>query len=132
MATLTGREGKVKFQNDVVAKITNVSLNLNRVTIDDTCIGGDARTFVKGLFNATGNGTCIVDSSDTYANAMLNEVFIADGNKQIDIQLNKNATESQAFGFAAIITSVSPSVETGNKTVATFSFQVTGEVSGRF
>ena len=72
MATLTGREGKVKFQNDVVAEITNVNLNLNRETIDDTCIGGDAHTFVKGLFNSTGNGTCIFYSSDTYDNSMLN------------------------------------------------------------
>ena len=132
VATLTSRNGRVLSGGSQVCKITDISLDFSRDAIDDTCVGADSRTFVKGLFGATGSATYIVDATEAAANALLNEIFDPVAESDIELQLDSANTGAQAFSFAAIITNVSPAVRVGDKTVATFSFQVTGDVTGRF
>ena len=132
MATLTGKDGQMIFAGQTVAKVTDYSIAFNREAIDDTCIGIDARTFTKGLFNSSGSATCIVDTDDFGGVNMLNTIFQSDGKDSVQLVLNKNDLSRSVFSFDAFLTDVSPAVTVGDKTVANISFQVTGPVLGGF
>ena len=132
MATLTGKDGQMVFEGQTVAKVTDFSITLNREPIDDTCVGGDARTFAKGLFNSTGSATVIVDSDDPGGSNMLNTIFEADTKDSLQLILNRQNASRGAFSFNAFLTNVSPAVRVGDKTVSSVSFQVSGAVQGRF
>ena len=132
MATLTGKDGQMIYEGQTVARVTDYSINFNRDAIEDTCIGGDARTYVKGLFGSTGSATVIVDPDDPGATTMLNTIFESGGKDALQLLLNRDNPTVTAFSFEAFLTSVSPAVRVGDKTVSNVSFQVTGAVSGRF
>ena len=60
MAVLTGAQGALS-NGSTVAKVRSWSLTVNRDALEDTCIGSDDRSYVKGLRGASGNATVLYD-----------------------------------------------------------------------
>lgn len=130
MTTLTGSNGLLKFRGRKVARVRNFSLTLNRDALDDTCVGEDDRTFVPGLFAATGSATILMDPADDGGRAMLNSVFDRQGGNDVEFIFDpNNGIEISSSGF---LTSASPSVSVGDVQSASVSFQFSGKVSGKF
>lgn len=130
MAVLTGAQGALKYEGRTVAKCRSWSLTINRDALEDTCIGTDDRTYVKGLRGASGNATVLYDPSDTNGTALLNSIF--DNAASDDVQFVFNDPAGSSFSCTALLTTVNPSVSVGDVQAVSLSFQVSGPINGRY
>lgn len=129
MAVLTGANGALKYEGRTVAKCRSWSLTINRDALEDTCIGTDDRSYVKGLRGASGNATLLYDPSDANGAALLNSIF--DNNASDDVEFVFNNSSGQ-FTCKALLTTVNPSVSVGDVQAVSLSFQVSGPIDGRY
>lgn len=131
MSTLTGADGAFKFESLGVAKVSSFTLNLNIEEYDDTSVGVRARTFVPGLFSATGTATLFVDSSDTAGRSLMNAILDRTGSsKQFEGVLN--AATGQRISGSGFVTGVSATVSVGTTQSASITFRFSGDVDGAF
>jgi hypothetical protein len=132
MTTLTGRSGALLFRGRQVAKVRSYSLELDREAVDDTCIGDDARTFVRGLFSASGSAVVLVDPSDEAGRDMLNSVLPSGVEGRQDIRFLLDRATGRALDGIGFLTSVSAGVSVGDAHSASVRFQLSGTVQGGF
>jgi len=130
MAVLTGAHGALRYQGQTVAKCRSWSLTINRDALEDTCIGQNDRTYVKGLRGASGSATVLYDPNDTNGAALLNSIF--DNNSSDDVQFVFNEPGGGRFSCTAILTTVNPTVSVGDVQAVSLSFQVSGPIDGRY
>lgn len=130
MAVLTGAQGALKYEGRTVAKCRSWSLTINRDALEDTCIGTDDRTYVKGLRGASGSATVLYDPADTNGSALLNSIF--DNSASDDVQFVFNDPAGNSFKCTALLTTVNPTVSVGDVQAVSLSFQVSGPIEGRY
>ena len=130
MAVLTGFHGALRYNGETVGKCRDWSLNINRDALEDTCLGDGDRTYVKGLRGAAGSATILYDPEDANGRALLNSIFDDGEGEQVDFVFNEPA--GGRFQCSAFLTSVSPSVATGDVQAVAVSFQVSGPIDGRY
>ena len=65
MATVTGNDGVVLIDTNVVAEVTSFTINENADRIEDTALGDSNRTYKAGLADVSGSIECWYDKSDT-------------------------------------------------------------------
>ena len=75
MAVLTGAHGALKYEGRTVGKCRDWSLNINRDALEDTCLGENDRTYVKGLRGAAGSATMFYDPADTNGSCTAEQHF---------------------------------------------------------
>ena len=129
MAVLTGANGALKYEGRTVAKCRSWTLSINRDALEDTCIGTDDRSYVKGLRGASGSATVLYDPSDTNGVALLNSIF--DNTASDDVVFVFNGSSGQ-FKCTALLTTVNPSVSVGDVQAVSLGFQVSGPIEGRY
>ena len=130
MAVLTGAQGALKYEGRTVGKCRSWSLNINRDALEDTCIGSNDRSYIKGLRGATGSATVLYDPADSDGNALLNSIFDNDASDAVEFVFNDPA--GGRFSCSAILTTVNPSVSVGDVQAVSLSFQVSGPIDGRY
>ena len=130
MAVLTGANGALKYAGKTVAKCRSWSLSVSRDALEDTCIGTDDRSYVKGLRGASGSATVLYDPNDAAGTDLLNSIF--DNSASDDVQFVFNDSASSSFSCTAILTTINPSVSVGDVQAVGLSFQVSGPISGRY
>ena len=128
---LTGADGELQYRAQRCAKVRSWTLNITRDTIDDSCLGQFDRTFITGLRSATGTASLFYDPKDKHSRQMLNTIF---DNKAEPEEINfvLNTTDGRAFDCPCLLTNVSTSVEVGAAHAVSVSFQVSGEIDGKF
>ena len=130
MAVLTGAQGALKYQGQTVAKCRSWSLTINRDALEDTCIGTNDRSYVKGLRGGSGNATVLYDPDDSAGRSLLNSIF--ENTASDDVEFVFNDPAGGRFKCTAILTTVNPSVSVGDVQAVSVSFQVSGPVDGRY
>ena len=130
MAVLTGAQGAMKYNGSTVAKVRSWSLTVNRDALEDTCIGSDDRSYVKGLRGASGNATVLYDPEDEAGRALLNSIF--DNSASDDVEFIFNNPAGSRFKCTALLTTINPSVSVGDVQAVSLSFQVSGPIDGRY
>jgi hypothetical protein len=130
MAVLTGARGALKYRGAKVGKVRDWSLSINRDALEDTCLGVNDRTYVKGLRGAAGSATVLYDPNDTNGNVLLNSIFENGGDDTCEFVFNE--PDGGAFKCSAFVTSMNPSVTVGDIQAVSLSFQVTGAIEGRY
>ena len=75
MAVLTGSTGALRYNNNKVAKVRSWSLTINKDALEDTCLGTYDRSYVQGLYGATGSATILYDPGDVPGSDLLNSIF---------------------------------------------------------
>ena len=130
MAVLTGAHGALRYQGQTVAKCRSWTLTINRDALEDTCIGADDRTYVKGLRGGTGSATVLYDPTDAAGRALLNSIF--DNTNSDDVEFIFNQPAGDRFQCSAILTTINPSVSVGDVQAVSLSFQISGPVTGRY
>lgn len=128
---LTGADGELQYRAQRCAKVRNWTLNIQREVIDDSCLGQFDRTFISGLRTASGSAQLLYDPKDTYSRRMLNTIF-ENKAKPEEINFVLNTTDGRAFDCPCLLTNVSTSVEVGAAHAVSVSFQVSGEIDGKF
>lgn len=130
MAVLTGATGELKYQGQKVAKCRDWSLNISRDALEDTCIGADDRSYVKGLRGAAGTATILYDPSDSAGNELLNSIFDNTASDDLDFVFNEPA--GGRFRCKGFLTGISPAVAVGSVQAVPCSFQISGPIDGRY
>ena len=130
MAVLTGANGSLKYAGRAVAKCRSWSLSVSRDALEDTCIGNDDRSYVKGLRGASGSATVLYDPNDGDGAALMNSIF--DNTASDDLEFVFNNSNGGSFRCTAILTTVNPSVSVGDVQAVSLSFQVSGPITGRY
>jgi hypothetical protein len=112
--------------------VRSYSLDLDREAVDDTCVGDDARTFVRGLFSASGTAVVLVDPSDEAGRDMLNSVLPSGVEGRQDIRFVLDRATGRALDGIGFLTSVSAGVSVGDAQSASVRFQLSGTMKGGF
>ncbi len=128
---LTGADGALQYRAQQCAKVRSWTLNITRDMIDDSCLGQFDRTFITGLRSATGTAQLFYDPKDTKSRQMLNTIFDNKA-KPEEINFVLNTTDGRAFDCHCLLSNVSATVEVGAAHAVSVSFQVSGEIEGKF
>ena len=130
MAVLTGAHGALRYQGQTIAKCRSWSLSITRDALEDTCIGTDDRSYVKGLRGGSGSATLLYDPDDTAGASLLNSIFRNNASDDVEFVFNQ-AAQGQ-FSCTAILTTVNPSVSVGDVQAVSVSFQISGPIDGSY
>ena len=126
--TLTGRSGGLNYNGTRVARGREFQIGMTRDALEDTAVGDDARTYVVGLFGASGSATILIDPGDIGGKALINDIQSSTQNNVIELILN--AATGSAIEATCLLTNSSIGVRVGDVQSASINFQVTGGVSG--
>jgi hypothetical protein len=130
MATLTGSSGALRFRGRVVAKVRNYAVSMRRDALEDTCVGDDSRTYVQGLFGATGQATLLLDRDDEAGRELLNSIFTPETKHDVEFVFDRFT--GQALRAKGFLTDVGASVAVGDTQSASVTFQLSGGMQGSF
>jgi len=138
MAVRTGATAQLGFSATgtgtytTIAKVRDISLNIQTDALETTGIGEDDRTYVYGIRGTSGNGTLLYDPSDAGTTAIINQVL--DTNEilpTIQLKLDTGATSGTITG-SVLITATGASVSVGDLTTVPISFTMSGKPTGSF
>ena len=131
MAVLTGANGALTWEGQVVARCRSWSLDISRDALEDTCLGTLNRSYIEGLRGATGSAVILYDPSNYIVVALLNRILQDDvASNAVGFVLNTRA--SQKLACNALITSQSTPMSIGEATAVSISLQVTGPITGGY
>lgn len=132
MAVLTGKNGSLRWNSATVGRVRSWTLTVNKDPLETTNLGLHDRTYVTGLRGATGTAELMYDPTESQATALLNSIFANDAGVSQTVNFILDQTGGSSLSCTAFLTSVSPSVSTGDIQVCSISFQITGSISGGF
>lgn len=127
---LTGSDGQLRFNGQLIAKVREWSLSVTKDAIEDTSLGDVDRTYVEGLRSTTGTATVMYDPNNASASLLLNSVFENGSSQELGFVFNKNSGGS--FACSGFITNINHTVSVGGIQAASLNFQVVGKPQGAF
>lgn len=132
MAVKTSATAELRFNGTAVAKVRDVTLNINRDALDTTGIGQSDRTYEYGIRNTNGSGTLLYDSSNTATRDLMNRILSdANDESRITLVLDGGSSLGTVSGDV-VLTQVGVGVSVGDVVVVPVSFSVSGKPSGNF
>lgn len=132
MAIRTAATAELRFNGTAIAKVRDVTLNINRDALETTSIGQLDRTYEEGVRSSSGSGTLLYDTSDSGTRNLMNRV-LSDAGSQSDLTLVLDSSSSLgAITGSVIITQVGVSASAGDLVTVPISFTVSGKPSGNF
>jgi hypothetical protein len=128
---LTGSDGQLRFNGQLIGKVRQWSLSVSKDAIDDTSIGDVDRTYVEGMRSTTGSATIMYDPNNANAASLMNSIF-QNGSASQSLSFVFNKALGTSFVCTGFITSVNQSVSVGDIQAVSVNFQVSGKPSGAF
>ena len=129
MATLTGRDGVVTIDGDIVSAVRNFSIDITADTIETTVMQSNARTYVKGMSSFSGSADVYFDPVNFNGNVYLNPTGGTVGESTIagKFYIDQDASNDIVFfANAMIVTGYSVSSSMDGMVEASLSFQGSG------
>jgi hypothetical protein len=129
MATLTGNDGAITIDGDVVSAVRNFSIDITADTIETTTMGTDARTYVKGMSSFSGSADVYFDPDNFSGNAAFNPTSGTVGEATIagKFYIDQDATNDIVFyANAMVVTGYSVTSSMDGMVEASISFQGSG------
>ena len=129
MATLTGRDGVVTIDGDIVSAVRNFSIDITADTIETTVMQSDARTYVKGMSSYSGSADVYFDPDNFNGNVYFNPTGGTVGESTIagKFYIDQDASNDIVFfANAMIVTGYSVSSSMDGMVEASLSFQGSG------
>ena len=131
MAALTGANGSLTWEGQVVARCRSWSLDITKDALEDTCLGSFDRTYIEGLRGATGSAVILYDPAESTVISLLNRILQNESDSNaIGFVLNTRA--NQVLECSGLITSQSTPMSIGEATAISISIQVTGPIAGGY
>lgn len=138
MAVKTSATALLKFQTSpgtsyvTIAKVRDVTLNINRDALETTGIGQADRTYAYGIRGTSGSGTLLYDSTDSGTREVLNHI-LSDTETLSGVQLVLDTgTTTGTITGSALITAAGPGVSVGDLISIPISFTISGKPTGTF
>ena len=129
MATLTGNDGAITIDGDVVSAVRNFSIDITADTIETSTMGTDARTYVKGLSSFSGSADVYFDPVNFDGNVAFNPTggTVGEGTVAGKFYIDQDASDDIVFyANAMIVTGFSVSSAMDGMVEASISFQGSG------
>ena len=138
MAVKTGATAPLNFSAagdgtyTAIAKVRDITLNINRDALETTGIGEADRTYAYGIRGTSGSGTLIYDPDDGGTDAIINQILsTTEALSGIQLKLDTGDTDGTIAG-SVLITAVGASVSVGDLITVPISFTISGKPSGSF
>ena len=138
MAVRTGATGQLGFSAGgtgtytTIAKVRDITLNINRDALETTGIGETDRTYAYGIRGTSGSGTLLYDPSDSGTAAIINQVLAeTEALSTIQLKLDTGSTAGTIAGDV-LITATGASVSVGDLVTVPISFSISGKPTGSF
>ncbi len=138
MAVRTGATARLGFSAGgtgtytTIAKVRDITLNINRDALETTGIGETDRTYAYGIRGTSGSGTLLYDPSDSGTAAIINQVLAeTEALSTIQLQLDTGSTAGTISG-SVLITATGASVSVGDLITVPISFTMSGKPTGSF
>mgnify|MGYP006274865545 CR=1 FL=1 len=105
MATLVGNDGAVTLNSVAVAAVRNFSLDFTADTIENTTMGSDTRTYVRGPASFSGSIDVYFDPVNFNGNVHFNPTSgtVGQSNYSGTFYLKQDATDDIAFTVGNLI-----------------------------
>lgn len=127
---LTGADGQLIHNGNVVSKVRNWTLQVQKAQIDTTTLGLYDRTYIGGLRSATGSASLFFDPNDGIANDFLNTIWTQNNNEAVEFVFDR--MNQEALAGTGFLTSVSSTVAVGEAQACEIAFQFSGPVTGDY
>jgi predicted secreted protein len=138
MAVRTGATAQLGFSATgtgtytTIAKVRDVTLDINRDALETTGIGEKDRTYAYGIRGTSGSGTLLYDPEDTGTAAIINQILDeTEALSTIQLQLDTGSTAGTIAG-PVLITATGTSVSVGDLVTVPISFTISGKPTGLF
>lgn len=138
MAVRTGATAQLGFSSagtgtyTTIAKVRDVTLDINRDALETTGIGEKDRTYAYGIRGTSGSGTLLYDPEDSGTAAIINQVLDeTEALSTIQLQLDTGSTAGTIAG-PVLITATGTSVSVGDLITVPISFTISGKPTGTF
>jgi hypothetical protein len=132
MAIKTSATAELRFNGTAIAKVRDVTLNINRDALDTTGIGQADRTYEYGIRSTSGSGTLLYDDTNTATRDIMNRILSDAGDEsRITLVLDGSSSLGTISGDV-VLTQVGVGVSVGDLVSVPVSFSVSGKPSGNF
>lgn len=128
---LTSRQAELRYETIKVAKVRELTLTINRDTVETTRLGDWDRTFLSGLRGSSGTATLLYDPADPSITNLLNAIF-EDTTATATFDVVFDSIANTKLTMEAVLTEVNPQVAFGEAIACSVSFQVSGKPTGTF
>lgn len=129
MAAIAGTDGAVKLGANTVTLVTEWSFDGEVDMLETSAIGSGNRTYIPGLFGATGTITASFDMTDTNGQKALHDAFFNKTSVALTLRANSSGTLGTYTAAVAFINKISPAVAVDAKVEISFDFTVSGAVT---
>lgn len=139
MAVKTSATAKLQFAASGstyadIAKVRDVTLNINRDALETTGLNDADRTYAYGIRSTSGSGTLIYDPTDAATVAIMDQIFsTTEALSSLKLVLDtggSSGTISSEDGV--LITAIGASVSVGELVTVPVSFTISGQTTGQF
>ena len=132
----SGRDGELRHNGNVVAKVANFSIQSNLETLETTTLGENDRRYIPGVVGYSGSATLLYyedDSKKIAAGEVLKRIFTTDSKgvttdakKEMEFRFKNGGKTPRSIKIKAYITSASIAAVTGDIVRAEIAFQGDG------
>jgi hypothetical protein len=128
MTVANATHGEVRFKGQKVAKVTSVSMETQRQTLETTGIGELDDTFSYGKRTTSGSASLLYKTDDQATVDLMNRIF-DDGETPDDLVMTIYKGSNKAISGPALINSQGIATSVGDNTQVSISFVIDGKPS---
>ena len=133
MATTTTCNSTLLWNSAKVAKVTNLSLNIQRGALDETGIGECDGSYVSGRRDATATARILYDPDNGPTVDMMNRILAVDHTASDVMTIESRGTGVQGkISASCIVTSIGIPYAVGELMAADITLQLSGPIGGLY
>jgi len=126
MTVANATHGEVRFKGQKVAKVTSVSMETQRQTLETTGIGDLDDTFAYGKRTTSGSASLLYKTDDQATSDLMNRIF-DDGEAPDDLVMTIYKGTVKAISGPVLINSQGIATSVGDNTQVSISFVIDGK-----
>jgi len=128
MATANGTHGEVRFKGAKIAKVTSISIDIQRQTLETTGIGDIDDEYAYGKRTTSGSGTLLYKTDDIATKNLINRI-LEDGEQLDDLEIILHKGSQKSISGPVLIRSQGVGVNVNDNTSLNIGFVINGKPS---
>ena len=128
MAIANGVHGEIRFQGRKIAKVTSVSIDIQRQTLETTGIGDMDDEYAYGKRTTSGSATLLYKMDDTTTVNLINRI-LDDGEQTDDLEIALHKRDGKSISGPVLIRSQGIGMNVNDNTSINIGFVINGKPS---
>ena len=126
MATANGTHGEVRFRGMKIAKVTSISIDIQRQTLETTGIGDTDDEYAYGKRTTSGSGTLLYKTDDGATSSLISRI-LEDGEQVDDLEIILHKGTGKTISGPVLIRSQGIGVNVNDNTALNIGFVINGK-----